>query len=345
MTRLRLVLVAITVWLPALTSAAGDRLPGIDWVRAGLNTNLPIWGIRGGLLWGLPPTTGLPPDGPRGLIRLRYPVLTNGGCDLLNFIAIEPVVRGRKGFSELESSKLDTMSGKRLWTLNADASSSTPTNLHPGQLARLNSGVETLTVRVGVERFENGAHVVLTLLQRSDAPDELELAIHAEPDSAPLDYCILTATMGNKARTRLLWLKDSSVSSLTLYPNYREPDFAPHHFFALDRLHRTASGDVLAAISTDEINPSAVDPLPAPRHWRYRGLPVTQYWRKPAGTWRDDLQVAVNGRFTYWMSRHPIPGGIAFENFELRERFHAGQRSVFGITRRTPGELGFPSRP
>ena len=50
--------------------------------------------------------------------------------------------------------------------------------------------------------------------------------------------------------------------------------------------------------------------------------------------------MAVNGRFTYWLSRQPIPGGIAFENFEMRERFHDGQRFVFGITRRTPGELG-----
>ena len=28
----------------------------------------------------------------------------------------------------------------------------------------------------------------------------------------------------------------------------------------------------------------------------------------------------------------------------VRERFHEGQRFVFGITRRTPGELGFSSR-
>ena len=41
-----------------------------------------------------------------------------------------------------------------------------------------------------------------------------------------------------------------------------------------------------------------------------------------------------------WKSRHPIPGGVAFENFEMRERFRPGQRFVFGITRRTPGELG-----
>ena len=40
------------------------------------------------------------------------------------------------------------------------------------------------------------------------------------------------------------------------------------------------------------------------------------------------------------MSRRPIPGGIAFENFELRERFYDGQRFVFGITPKTPEELG-----
>ena len=60
----------------------------------------------------------IPPSGfkghePRGLIRLGYPVLTNGGYELINFIAIEPVVRGRKGFSELEKSKLDGVNGVR----------------------------------------------------------------------------------------------------------------------------------------------------------------------------------------------------------------------------------------
>jgi hypothetical protein len=328
---------------PGVASRRAEKPLGIDWVRAGLNTNLPIWGIRGGLLWGLPPATGQPLDGPRGLIRLRYPVLTNGAYDLLNFIAVEPVVRGHKGFSELERSELDAVPGKRLWTLNPKASSPTDPNLDPGQLDRLDSGTETLTVRVGVERFENGAHVTLTLLQRSDAPDEVGLAIHGEPDSAPLEYCILTATMGNKARARQLWLKDEVANSLKLYPDYRGPAFAPHRFFALDRFHRTAAGDVLVCITTDEADPSQIEPFPGRAHWRYAGFPVTQYWRKPTGTWHDGLHVAVNGRYTYWRSQQAIPGGIAFENFELRERFHQGQRFVFGITRRTPAELGFDS--
>jgi hypothetical protein len=235
------------------------------------------------------------------LIRLRYPVLSDGGYDLINFIAIEPVVSGRKGFSELESSQLDGVPGKRLWAIASDVPAGPVTNLVAGSLTRLESGAERLTVRVGVERFENGAHVGLTLSQRSDAPDELELTLQAEPDSAPIEYCILTATMGNKARARRLWLKDETVNSLDLYGDYRDRGFTVHRLYYLDRLHRTPAGEVLAAITTDELDPRSVDPSPAPSHWRYRGFPVTQYWKKPAGTWDDGLHVAVNGRYTYWM--------------------------------------------
>jgi hypothetical protein len=331
---------------PAVSVAADAAAkPAVDWIRAGLNTNVAAWGLRNGLRWGLP-AGRRSFDGPRGLIRVRYPVLANGEYELINFIAVEPVVGSRKGFSELERSTLDGVAGKRLWAIHPDAPEQPDNQLVAGQITQLDSGVQSLTVRVGVERFENGAHVTLIVTQRSDSPDELEVAIHAQPDSTPIDYCILTATMGNKARARQLWLKDEVASSLRLYPEYRQFDFAPHRFFALDRLHRTAAGGVLVAITTDEANPAAVEPFPGLPHWRYAGFPVTQYWRKPAGTWRDDLHVAVNGRYTYWLSRQPIPGGIAFENFELRERFYEGQRFVFGITRKTPGELGFsaPSR-
>jgi hypothetical protein len=313
---------------------------GTAWVRAGINTNRPTWGLRGGLLWGLPPARGPSPDGPRGLIRLYYPVLPTGDYDLINFIAIEPIVSGRKGFSELEPSQLDDRPGKRLWAVDAEAPGETVTDLVSGRLPPLKPGTERLSVQIRVERFQNGAHVGLTLSQRSDAPDELELTVDAEPDSAPIEYCILTATMGNKARARQLWLKDEMVSSLELCGDYTQSGFTAHRILPLDRLQRTLAGETLAAITTDEPDPGSVDPAPAAAHWRYRGFPVTQYWKKPAGTSPGNLQVAVNGRYTYWMSRHPIPGGVAFENFEMREPFHPGQRFVFGITCRTPGELG-----
>jgi hypothetical protein len=314
-----------------------------DWVQPGLTTNQPVWGIRGGVLWAVAPG-GFRAGEPRGLIRLGYPVLAGERCDLINFIAIEPIVRGHRAFSELERSGFDGLPGKRIWAADAVGRDGKTAGLVPGRLEKVTNEVEALAVSLQVEPFDNGAHVRLTIRQRSDRPDEIELDLFAEPDSAALDYCVLTATMGNMARTRLLWLKDDLVHSRTLYPTYREADFAPQTLFPLPRLHRNAEGDVLVALTNDEADPAAVFPFPGSQLWHYGGAKVTQFWRKPAGAFRNDLQAAVNARYTYWLSRRPIPGGIAFENFELRERFYDGQKFVFGITRQTPEALGFGNR-
>jgi hypothetical protein len=315
----------------SLTAVAGD------WVRPGLNTNQPVWGLRGGLLWAVPPA-GFRGGEPRGLIRLGYPVLRENGYDLINFIAIEPIVRGQRGFSELEHSRLDGVAGKRMCA--EDSANDFGTNLVPGLLRTNVNGSEKLEVGLQVEKFDNGAHVRLLVLQRSDRPDEIELAVFQEPDSAPLEYCILTATMGNLARTRQLWLKEEEVGSLQLYADYKDTGFAAQRQYPLSRIHRTATGGILVAVTNDEMEPSRVYPFPNSELWHYAGFKVTQYWAKDADAFRDDLQVAVNGRYTYWRSSRPIPGGVAFENFELRERFYEGQRAVFGVTRRTPRELG-----
>ncbi|HTS70909.1 MAG TPA: hypothetical protein VMO17_18145 [Terriglobia bacterium] len=311
---------------------------GGEWIRPGLNTNQPVWGVRGGLLWALAPA-GFRNREPRGLIRLGYPVLREGGYDLVNFIAVEPIVNGRRGLSELEQSHLDGVPGKRIW---AESPGGSLTNdLVPGQLRHRSDGQEELQVGLRVEKFENGAHLRLVVLQRSDRPEEIQLGVYQEPDSAPLEYCILTATMGNMARTRRLWLREEVVSSLEVYRDYRGTGFAAHREYPLARLHQTAAGGVLVALTNNEENPATVYPFPNSELWHYAGCKVTQYWAKAAGEFRDDLQAVVNGRYTYWRSSRPIPGGVAFENFELCERFYDGQKSVFGITRRTPRDLGF----
>jgi hypothetical protein len=146
------------------------------------------------------------------------------------------------------------------------------------------------------------------------------------------------------ARARLLWLKDEVVSSLELYPNYRSDGFSRHELIPLSRLRRTEAGDALVVITTDEAEPAAVEPFRRRNFWYYGGRKVTQYWRVPAGDVRPELQAAVNGRYTYWGSQRAIPGGIAYENFEMRMPFRDGQRVVFGITSRTPEQLGFRGR-
>jgi hypothetical protein len=319
-----------------LLSAVGAL--AANWIRPGVSTNQAVWGISGGLLWAVPPA-GFRGGEPRGLIRLGYPILADNAYDLINFIAIEPVVGRDRGFSELERSQLDGVQGKRIW---AESSGTASTNgFAPGQLRKRSDGQEELQVDVRVEKFKNGAHVRLLVVQRSDQPDEIQLSVFREPDSAPLEYCILTATMGNMARTRQLWLKDEVVSSLKIYADYKDQEFAPHKMYPLSRLHRTGEGRVLVAVTNDEEDPASVYPFLNSRLWHYAGCKVTQYWAKDPGTFRDDLQAVVNGRFTYWQSSRPIPGGVAFENFELREKFYDGQRFVFGITRKTPQELGF----
>src|SRR5579859_4188524 len=102
------------LWSLVALLAAAPALAGSDWVSAGVNTNQPVWGVRGGLLWAVAPA-GFRPGEPRGLIRLGYPVLPGKGYDLINFLAIEPIVAGRRGFSELERSQLDALAGKRIW--------------------------------------------------------------------------------------------------------------------------------------------------------------------------------------------------------------------------------------
>lgn len=173
-----LMLVLVSFIPPAADSA--------DSVRPGLNTNQPVWGMRGGLLWAVSPGGFRANSEPRGLIRLGYPMLTNGGYDLVNAIAVEPVVKGRKDFSELEHSQLDDAQGKRFWAVGN--TSRGPSALIPGTLSRLPSGTEPLELCIGVEPFENGDIVRLMISQRDDAPDEIQLTIHAETNSAVMGY-------------------------------------------------------------------------------------------------------------------------------------------------------------
>lgn len=301
-----------------------------DWIH----TNQPLWGLRNGVQFAVYPAgfNAHGTVGPRGLIRVGAPVLPEGGHALVNFIAVEPVVKGRRGFSELERSVRDQAPGKHF-------QAGVP------QLTAPAAGVEGIEVPVAVEAFGNGAHIRLVLAQRSDAPDELRCTVHAVPGSAPVEFCILTATMGNMVRTRQLWLHAEVLNSLRLYPNFHGDGFAPPTVRALPHLARNTAGDVVVAVTGNEADPAAVFPFPGSLRWHYAGAPVTQYWRVPKVEVHPELQVAVNARCTYWQTTQPLPGGVAFENFELRAPFREGQTFIFGVTRRRPAELGIAAVP
>jgi hypothetical protein len=322
-----------------------------QWIQPHAPGDPLIWGRRDGIVFGLPAPGGM--RGPRGLICVGVISPTTGKPELLNFIAVEPVVIGpgsrssRMAFSELEPSRLDLDEhgvgehGKRLWVdLSSYDKSGIPTGTlqtFPGE--RKDPAIQRLSVQIDVERFSaNGAHVHLIASIDSDHPDELKLSVFAENDSPPIEELALTATMGNFERLRRLWLHRGVVDSRELMGAYTGDAFDDPPNYPLRDMLRTADGDAIVFATTNEENPSSFPGTPS-GHWHYPLPTLTQYWRIEAHQIQPDLRVRVNGRRVYWASHDPVPGGIAYENFDVRQRYIPGQTFIFGITAKTPWQF------
>jgi hypothetical protein len=308
------------------------------WLRpAGQAPAEPRWGHPDGLQLGLHPL-----DGPRGLLRLYAPYLGHDRDRLVNFIAVEPVPAGRteRGYSELEPSRLDGVPGLRFWSSDdpTDASPRDPEAPARGVI-ETRDGVEWLHVHVLVEPYANGADVWVRASFRKDRPHEITVAAFARETSVELDACVLTATMGNYARLRELHLRDRTVTSGELWPDYREIHFAEHARFGVGELRSATDASTNASTNASTVSVSATPDELAPHeatysddtaeHWRYSGRRAVQTWT--AQDPDPSLEALVNGRYTYWSSESPIPGGIAFENFELVEPFRQGRQLTFSI--------------
>ena len=319
-------------------------LAGPGWVRPDADRPLPVWGIEGGIRVALWPS-GLerkpPAAGPRGLLCIGLPIPNEGRYGLVNFIAVEPVTEdGAKGYSELEPSA-DGRPGKLIWATDAQGSPeryAPPAKETPAPPGIVRDGALEVTLRV--ERFANGADARVTLVFRPDRPRELELRADVAPGSRPPASLILTATMGNYERLRELWLEDGIVRSTDRFKDYAGNDFTKDAIYPLDRLHRTEDGDVLVPLTTDERDPAAVRPFFWTSIWRWPGPRLTQYWRVPKAHVVPELAFRVNARRVYWNTLREIPGGLSYENAEVRLPFRPGQAVVYGVTDKTPEELG-----
>ncbi len=281
-------------------------------------------------------------SGPRGLIRIHSPHVNPGRLSIVNFIAIEPIVGGNRGYSELEQSKLDNKQGLRMWFSDSpDPVIKSPWEPPQGKLAKIKVGgkqIETLSVYLHVEKFENGAHPYLKVIFREDRPNEVGFQVYAHSDSAPMESCVLTATMGNYTRCRLLWLKDKVIDSREVWKDYQGSDFVFTNDFPEDQIKRDKDGTLTVAITPNESNLDV--PVPA-GGWYYGGKVATQYWRKYPGSPKTQVRVHVNGRAMYYGTNVLIPGGVAFENFELIEEYKPGNELWFGVTLRSPREMGW----
>lgn len=296
----------------------------------------PVWGLKDGLRIGLWPTPG-----PRGLLRVYTPYLDQPKFRVINFIAVEPIVDGPRGLSELEQSTRDGRQGKWFSPSNTiEGPARNPWEAPRGELTVDSNGHQILSIYFHVEPFKNGARPIVQAKFRSDRPHEVELLTFAAPGGASMKSCILTATMGNYARLRRVFLADQVVSAKELWPDYQPEGwgFTPHVSWpATQLMHR--GEHILIAATSDEADPaSAAYDKSVTNGWHYVGKPATQYWTAPAD---PELVARVNGRATYWASSAPIPGGISFENFELEVPFASGRSFTFGVSPFTPRQLGF----
>lgn len=288
----------------------------------------PRWGFADGIQVGI-----VPPGGPRGLLRIYAPYLDHPRERLINFIAIEPIPAGqdKRGYSELEPSDLDSVRGKRFWSAPEVDATEIGQGDHPvaGVLTTVD-GVERLSVVIISERFDNGADVAVRVTFRADRPHEFGIAAYRRAGSVPLQACVLTATMGNFARLRLLDLADRTVTPAGAWTDFSGNGFAPHAKFGLDQLTRNDAGDAVVSARPDEVDHQAATYADdTAEHWKYHGRRAVQAWRAPDPD--SELVACVNGRFTYWASESPIPGGISYENFELIEPFRQGREFFFSV--------------
>lgn len=311
------------------TSTAPSEADGI-WLRPARATNAePRWGHAGGIQIGIHPIPG-----PRGLLRIFAPYLGHPRERLVNFIAVEPIPEGssQRGYSELEPSSLDTGErGKRFWS--GDSSDEVTTERDPASPARgvveSADGIERLTVWVGIEHFDNGADVRLRLRFRADRPHEVELAGFANEGSVPIRNLIISATMGNWARLRHLELAERTVSPADLWPDFSGTGFAEHARFGLTELRREGRMAEVSAVGNEADPWSVTYTDDTAEHWRFLGSLARQSWRVDDP--HPELEVLVNARWSYWSSASEIPGGPAYENFEIVEPFRQGAAFRFAV--------------
>ena len=312
--------------MPALASVVNNG----HWIQPSDNyPSVPVWGHLEGIRVGIAPTPG-----PRGLLRIYTPYLGHREDRMINFIALEPIPPGEehRGLSELEMSALDKVRGKRFWSSDSPSCTDPQPATSPakGVIEEI-EGVETLTLYIFSETFENGSQPYIRLRFYQNSPYEIELTTYACNGSSAMGHLILTATMGNFARLRRLYLAECEKNSLDLWPEYNETHFTLHDETAVTHMISDKKGGVYFIAAPDEEDPVNVHyASDTGENWKYYGKKATQYWYAPT----PDIKMKglVNGRYSYWASSSPIPGGISFENFELKSPFKNGERFIFGVT-------------
>jgi len=185
--------------------------------------------------------------GPRGLLWIYKPYLGHSEGIMIIYVAIEPFPAGTefRGYSELEMSNIDNKQGKRFWSSGDSLAIVSGQEEYPARV--LVSGIgnkQALTVFIFVEHFQNVAKVYIRLRFLKKRPHEVEIVTFKQKGSAPLKHFVVTATMGNFARLRNIYLEKVAKSAVALWPDYSRDALAQHVGFPIKEMIRDKNGGV-----------------------------------------------------------------------------------------------------
>jgi len=327
----------------------GYGVKGDKWIMPRSEDDMPVWGIKNGILIGIHPARmswGKIFGGPRGLFRIGYE--NDDVLRFINFMVVNPMSR-KKGRldpngSELLRSPTDGRKGIMFYAYpldylqHPDRYKKIPSH-HLAAEVRKRNGREVLTWGVKTERFPNGAECFFVFRIDEKRYNEVEIECHLIRGGNTVLSLVLSSTFGNITRLRNAYLKGGTVNAKKLYTGDYGNGFAPMEFWEENRFQKDINGDLLFIAGPDEERPWEIDPYPHPTKF-------LQYYRKKRDTWDPEIRAMVNARAKFWKSSQKIPGGVSYENLAIIENFEQGQRLIYGIYRGSVNDLlkGRPSK-
>ncbi|VVB79830.1 Uncharacterised protein [uncultured archaeon] len=290
------------------------------WILPENNNQNYIWGLADGIAIGIqknskPPQMDNAPGGTwaPGLIYVMF-TDEKGETYFFNYIGFD--ILGKNGLDQSEAEKIVFMP----------------------ESTSVEGSILTVVFRTS-EFNKNKIPLKVTITIDKSKPREIGISAQdMYKENNLVSYIHMSATGGNLGRIRDLYLKDEIINSKNLYAGEQPGSgcFYPLKTFALNKL-RTDSSGVIAYAGNDEagnwFGEWGSDVAP------YYGKPkFYQYWRKYSGTYNPDLMVTVNGRDHYFSgflnpcNGKAVTGGVAYENFDMVEKYYAGQKFWFGYS-------------
>ena len=278
---------------------------------------LPIWGHKDGVQIGLAPT-----GGPQGLIRIYAPHLGNAHPRVINFVSIEPTVRGQSGRDQSELQESRDRPGERglsFWASETVESGPRPVKIPAGIYDAKN---RVLRVFIHTETFANGAKPIVECVFDAKQSRQVHFILHSAQDSAHMQWCTLSATMGNYSLLNRIGLRAGQFKTAQELWKNTQPEangFMPWKEWGASFLNKTPYRMYYATLTSTFDDPANAEyEADVPPEWRYHGPRSKITWiAEPSA----NPIVAVNGRETFYGTDTRIPGGVSFENFEMRIRF------------------------